>query len=159
MAKFAKKKKGMSPISTASLPDIVFMLLFFFMVVTVLKSEDPLVKVSPPEASELTSIEKKHLVQYINIGPPASRDDAARLGSAPVIQFNDYIADESGVRAWVNESRKKLPPAEQSKMIVSLKVDKDTKMRLISDVKQELRKANALKILYNANERARTTSE
>ena len=129
------------------------------MLVTVLKSEDPLVEVKPPSASELTSIEKKHLVQYINIGPPASPEDRRLMGSAPVIQLNDYIADLSDIQGWADERRKTLSEAEQSKMIVSLKVDSDTKMGLVTSVKQELRQANALKVLYNAAERARTVSQ
>ena len=146
----------MAAISTASLPDIVFMLLFFFMLVTVIKSDDPLVEVKPPSASELTSIEKKHLVQYINIGPPASAEDRKVRGDAPVIQLNDYFASPEQIQAWVVEMRKRLQPDEQSKMIVSLKVHQDTKMGLVTAVKQELRVANALKILYNTNERERT---
>lgn len=146
----------MAAISTASLPDIVFMLLFFFMLVTVLKDEDPMVTVVPPQASELTQIESKHLVQYINIGPPATPADKEKLGSAPVIQLNDYFADVDQVPAWVDQRRKKLSESEKNKMIVALKIDKDTKMRLVTQVKQELRESNALKILYNTNERTRT---
>jgi len=156
MAKFGKKKKGMAAVSTASLPDIVFMLLFFFMLVTVLKDEDPKVKVTPPQASELTQIESKHLVQYINIGPAATKRDQEVLGTAPLIQLNDYFASEDQVVPWVDEKRAKLPESEKNKMIVALKVDQDTKMRLVTDVKQELRKANALKILYNTSQRNRT---
>lgn len=156
MAKFGKKKKGMAVVSTASLPDIVFMLLFFFILVTVLKDEDPKVKVKPPQASELTQIESKHLVQYINIGPPVTKRDQDVLGTAPLIQLNDYFADVDQVPAWVEEKRGKLPESEKNKMIVALKVDEKTKMRLVTSVKQELRKANALKILYNTGQRSRT---
>jgi biopolymer transport protein ExbD len=151
MSKFKKKKRSVGVVSTASLPDIVFMILFFFM-----KSDDPLVEIKPPSASELTSIEQKHLVQYIYIGPALNKD---RYGTAPVIQFNDYIAGVEEVQGWVNKTKAdKLPEEERNKMIVSLKVDKDTKMGIVTAVKQELRKANALKILYNTAERKRTES-
>ena len=70
MGKFKNKKREMGAISTASLPDIVFMLLFFFMVATVLRTEEEMVRVIRPEASEIYKIEKKHLIRYINIGPP-----------------------------------------------------------------------------------------
>lgn len=156
MSKFGKKKKEMAVVSTASLPDIVFMLLFFFMLVTVLKDEDPKVKVIPPLASELTQIESKHLVQYINIGQPISERDREILGTAPLIQLNDYFADIDKVIPWVDEKRTILPESEKNKMIVALKVDKETKMRLVTAVKQELRKANALKLLYNTGQRSRT---
>ena len=71
MGKFKKNgKRPMGAISTASLPDIVFMLLFFFMVATVLRTEEEMVQVTKPEASELYKVQKKHLIRYINIGVP-----------------------------------------------------------------------------------------
>ena len=154
MAKFTKKKKkGMDEISTASLPDIVFMLLFFFMLVTVLKSEDPLVNVSTPTASELTNIEQKTLVKYINIGSPINKE---LYGDGPVLQLNDVIASVDDVQMWVSQKRGELAENEQSKMIVSMKVDRQVKMGIVTDVKQELRKANALKILYATGKGERT---
>jgi biopolymer transport protein ExbD len=155
MGKFNKdKKREMGTISTASLPDIVFMLLFFFMVATVLRTEEEMVKVVRPEASELYRIEKKHLIRYINIGPPQD----ARRGTEPVIQLNDQFANPDKVREWVENERGTIIEAEQSKMWVSLKVDKETKMGIVTDVKQELRKASALKVLYSAGSRERTAS-
>ena len=154
MAKFTKKKKkGMDEISTASLPDIVFMLLFFFMLVTVLKSEEPLVNVSTPKASELTNIEQKTLVKYINIGSPINKE---LYGDVPVLQLNDAIASVDDVQIWVSQKRGELAENEQSKMIVSMKVDGEVKMGIVTDVKQELRKANALKILYATGKGERT---
>ncbi len=156
MGKFNKgKKREMAAISTASLPDIVFMLLFFFMVATVLRTEEELVKVVRPQASELYKIEKKHLIRYVNIGPPQD----ARRGTEPVVQLNDQFASPERVREWVENERSTIIDAEQSKMWVSLKVDKETKMGIVTDVKQELRKASALKVLYSTGSRARTGTE
>ena len=152
MGKFKKKKRDMGAISTASLPDIVFMLLFFFMVATVLRTEEEMVRVIRPEASEIYKIEKKHLIRYINIGPPQGK----RYGTEPVIQLNDQFADVAQIRDWVENERLTLAEAEQTKMWVSMKVDQDTKMGVVTDVKQELRKASALKVLYSANSRERT---
>jgi len=152
MAKFTKKpKKGVGNINTASLPDIVFMLLFFFMVVTTIKSEDPLVKIVVPKASEITSIEQKHLVHYINIGKPLRSD----LGGSSVIQLNDAFGTTDDVRLWVDETKNGMEDYEKSKLIVALKVDKETKMGIVTSVKQELRKASAFKVLYSANARSR----
>ncbi len=153
MSKFKKNKKRESgAISTASLPDIVFMLLFFFMVATVLRTEEEMVRVIRPEASEIYKIEKKHLIRYVNIGPPQDK----RYGTEPVIQLNDQFADVIQIREWVENARLTLAEAEQTKMWVSMKVDQDTKMGVVTDVKQELRKASALKVLYSANSRERT---
>ncbi|MBL6618952.1 MAG: biopolymer transporter ExbD [Flavobacteriales bacterium] len=152
MGKFKKKKRETGAISTASLPDIVFMLLFFFMVATVLRTEEEMVRVVRPEASEIYKIEKKHLIRYINIGPPQDK----RYGTEPVIQLNDQFADVAQIRDWVENERLTLAEAEQTKMWVSMKVDQDTKMGVVTDVKQELRKASALKVLYSASSRERT---
>lgn len=160
MAKFTqKKKKGVQAISTASLPDIVFMLLFFFMLVTVLRSDDALVEVKPPSASEVATIEQKNLVKYINIGPPVDAAVRAKRGDAALIQLNDSFATVDQIQTWIAEvARPELNEADQKKMIISLKVDKNTKMGVVSAVKQELRQASALKILYAVNTRDRTGS-
>ena len=144
----------MGAISTASLPDIVFMLLFFFMVATVLRTEEEKVRVIRPEASELYKIEKKHLIRYVNIGPPMDR----RYGTEPVVQLNDQFSSAAVIQDLIVKERTTLAEAEQSKMWVSLKVDKDTKMGVVTSVKQELRKASALKVLYSASSRDRTGS-
>ena len=156
MSKFKKGgKRPTGAISTASLPDIVFMLLFFFMVATVLRTEDEKVQVTRPEASELYKIEKKHLIRYINIGTPMDN----RYGTEPVIQLNDQFSQASEVQDWISKERQTLSESEQSKMWVSLKVDQETKMGIVTSVKQELRQASALKVLYSATSRARTGSE
>ena len=155
MSKFTgRKKKGMAAVSTASLPDIVFMLLFFFMVTTVMREQELLVKMTKPEASEITKLEKKALVDYINIGPPID----TRLGSEPIIQLDDAIADVDDIQAWIEENKKERFEADVPFITTSLKVDEDVKMKIISDVKQELRHANSLKINYSAMPRERTAS-
>ncbi len=149
----------MQAISTASLPDIVFMLLFFFMLVTVLRSDEPLVEVKPPSASELTTIEQKNLIKYINVGPPSDKKERARRGDASMIQLNDSFATVEDIQDYVAFERETMNEADQKKMIMSLKVDKSTKMGIVSAIKQELRQASALKILYATSERKRTGSE
>lgn len=150
MAKFGGKKKRETPaVSTASLPDIVFMLLFFFMVATVMRDSETLVIVSLPKASEITKLKKKNLVKVINVGKPSKKYLAA-YGDASRIQLDDVFGDKEDVREWIEKERSSMPQKLQKKMNVSLKVDSETKMGIVSDIKQELRKANALKINYNA---------
>ena len=139
----------MGAISTASLPDIVFMLLFFFMVATVLRTEEEKVTVIRPEATELYKIEKKHLIRYINIGKPLDK----RYGTTEIVQWNDSYSGPEAIQDWVDRERLTLAEAEQSKMWVSLKVDQDTKMGLVTDIKNELREASALKVLYSTGRR------
>ncbi len=148
MAKFTRKGKGKMPaISTASLPDIVFMLLFFFMVTTVIRETTLMVKIVPPFASEIKKLEKKSLVSYINIGKPAQ---AEMYGSAPRIQLNDAFATKEKIREFISSERDKMSEADRNKMTVSLKCDKDVEMGIVTDIKEELKKASALKINYSS---------
>ena len=105
MGKFKKDgKRPQGSISTASLPDIVFMLLFFFMVATVLRTEEEKVQVTKPEASELYKVQKKHLIRYINIGVPMDQ----RRGTEPVIQLNDQFSNVSEIQDWISKERQTL---------------------------------------------------
>ncbi len=149
-----RKKGGKSTpeISTASLPDIIFMLLFFFMVVTVMRETEQKVNVQYPKATELTKLEKKSLVSNIYVGPPAGPYRAA-MGTAPRIQLNDSFATNDDIFRWVQNEREKLEENRQKGFTVSLKVDSGTKMGIVNELKQELRKAVALKVNYSAVQR------
>jgi len=153
MAKFEKKRGKTTPeISTASLPDIIFILLFFFMVVTVMREMELKVKVIPPKATELNKLEKKSLVSYIYIGPPIARYTKT-LGTAPRIQLNDVFATKEDIAAFIESERAKVDEKLIPLMTTSLRVDKDVKMGIVSDVKWELRKVNALKLNYSCSKR------
>lgn len=152
MAKFAKKKDGDLPaVSTASLPDIVFMLLFFFMTVTTMKDSSLLVQNTLPNASEVKKLEKKDRVIYIYVGKPIKEYQKV-FGTEPKIQLNDKFADVSEVGSYILAERAKKPQELQNVLTTALKVDKDANMGLISDIKQELRKVNALKVNYTTYE-------
>lgn len=155
MAKFRKEGgKRLPAISTASLPDIIFMLLFFFMTTTTMKENTMMVDVKLPEATELTKLEKKSLAKYIYIGVP-KRELQKQNGTEARVQLDDAFAkNASDVGSYISTKREAMPELDQPMMIVSLKVDKDTKMGVVTDVKQELRKVYARKIYYTANERS-----
>ena len=138
----------MPAISTASLPDIVFMLLFFFMVTTKMRDVTLKVKVTSPDATEITKLEKKSLVSYIYIGPPIKALTTV-FGTEPRIQLNDSYATVSDLKEFIIAERQARDEKEVPLMTTSLKIDKDTKMGIVSDVKQELRDLNALKINYS----------
>lgn len=155
MSKFkTKSSKGLPPINTSSLPDIVFMLLFFFMVTTVMKETSLQVQVQVPFATEVKKIEKKSLVSYIYIGRPMSQI-VSLYGTEPMLQLNDKLINDEGIpivviQDFVLAEREKLNESEKNKMMVSLRIDKGINMGKVSDVKQALRYANALKINYSA---------
>jgi len=148
MSKFAKKKDGDVPaVSTASLPDIVFMLLFFFMTVTVMKDSSLKVENILPNATEIKKLEKKDRVIYIYVGKPTKEYEKV-FGTEPKIQLNDKFANPSEVGDYILMERAKKAQELQNVLTTSLKVDKNANMGLISDIKQELRKVNALKVNY-----------
>lgn len=150
MAKFSRKGKGGLPaISTASLPDIVFMLLFFFMVSTTMRETEMRVTVNLPSASQAVKLEKKSLVSYIYIGKPI-KSYQKLYGTDSRIQLNDAFKTLPDIRDFISAERDALSEADRNLLTTSLKVDEMTRMGIVSDVKQELRKASALKINYAA---------
>ncbi|HCQ24940.1 MAG TPA: biopolymer transporter ExbD [Flavobacteriaceae bacterium] len=148
MSKFKKKKSGELPaISTASLPDIVFMLLFFFMVATVMRDSTLMVANTLPAADQIQKLDKKDRIMYIYAGKPSSRY-IDKYGAAARIQLNDKFATVEEVGAFILAERASKRQELQNVLTTALKVDGETKMGLVSDIKQELRKVNALKINY-----------
>ena len=151
MSKFNKDKEKATPqVSTASLPDIVFMLLFFFMVSTVMREVDLKVKMEPPEATEIKKLENQNLVHYIYIGTPL---ETKIFGTSPRIQLNDAFANVKDVQPYIIGKREEVNEAEIPLLTTSLKVDGDTEMGIVTDVKQELREVQALKISYSTREK------
>jgi len=147
MSKFKKKKSGDMPaVNTASLPDIVFMLLFFFMVVTVLREDNLLVKNELPKADQVEKLKKDRSV-YIYAGKPSDRY-RDKYGKEGKIQIGDKYTDVKNLKFALTEARSKLRPELQDKVMVALKVDEETNTGLVTDVKQELRDLNMLKIIY-----------
>ncbi len=147
MSRFkSKKNKETAAINTSSLPDIIFMLLFFFMVTTVMREVTLKVKLQLPQATEVQKLAKKSLVSYIFIGPPTN---SQLFGTNSRIQLNDTFAKVSDIQEFVAKEREDREEADRKYITTSLKVDKLTKMGIVTDVKQELRKAGALKINYS----------
>ncbi len=141
----------MAAISTASLPDIVFMLLFFFMVTTVLRETTLLIQVSLPSATEVKKMEKKSLISYIYIGPPTT-SQAQLYGNSPRFQLNDKSFNRKeivAIQKFIEDERAQKDPKEIPYMTTSIKADEDVTMGIVTDVKQQLREVNALKINYS----------
>tara|TARA_B100001250_G_scaffold410701_1_gene437683 strand:- start:1679 stop:2149 length:471 start_codon:yes stop_codon:yes gene_type:complete len=150
MSKFKKNKKSkLAPISTASLPDIVFMLLFFFMVTTVMRETEMLVENILPQATEVKKLERKSLVSYIYIGSPKGNNRKIKYGKEAKIQLNDAYARVTDIQAFIIAERETRAEEEVPLLTTSLKADVNVKMGIVSDIKQELRKAQAYKINYS----------
>jgi len=148
MIKFAQKSKGEMPkISTASLPDVIFMLLFFFMVSSTIKNTSIKVNIRSPFATELKKLEKKSLVLFVYVGKPK---DVEKYGTAPRIQINDAFVSIDKVGEVLARERENKPENDKPKMSVSIKADINVEMGIITDIKQELRKVSLLKVNYSA---------
>ncbi|MGB3547669.1 MAG: biopolymer transporter ExbD, partial [Saprospiraceae bacterium] len=142
MSKFSKKRGKASPaISTASLPDIIFMLLFFFMMVTVLRDATLKVNVITPQATELTKLEEKSLVNYLYIGRP-TKEFQPVYGTRPRLQLNEKIATIEDIPLFLEQHRVKVPEAKRPSITSSLRVDGEVTMGIVQDVKTQLRKSN-----------------
>ncbi|MBR0301247.1 MAG: biopolymer transporter ExbD [Bacteroidales bacterium] len=150
MSMFKKEgKKEMPAISSGSLSDIVFMLLFFFMVTTQMRETENKVVVKIPQASESVKLERKDLSSYINIGTPI-RSLQAQYGTDARIQLNDSFKTVDDIRDFVAAERDSKSEADRSFMTICIRADQDVRMGIITDVKQELRRCSALKIMYSA---------
>ena len=145
----SSNKKEVPAITSSALSDIVFMLLFFFMVTTQMRETENKVIVKIPEASEVVKLERKDLNSYINIGTPI-KSLQAMYGTEARIQLNDSFKTTDDIRDFVAAERESKSEADRQFMTVSIRADQDVRMGIITDVKQELRRCSALKIMYSA---------
>ena len=153
MSKFQKKRGKANPaVSTASLPDIIFMLLFFFMVVTVLRDAELKVKVTTPFATELTKLEEKSLVNYLYIGRPETKYQTV-YGTRPRLQLGDKFSDIADIPLFLEQHKVKVPENKRPLITSSLLVDGDVTMGIVQDVKVQLRKSGQLKVNYSAKKK------
>ena len=155
MGKFSKSGgREMPELNTSSLPDLVFAFLFFIMMVTTIREVTPKVSFSNlPTATELTKLEEKSLVTFIYVGKP-NKEYREMYGSNSAIQLNDQVTQNpTAVYSYLKQSQSKIKDERRNLMQVSLKADKDTKMNIVSQIKEELRRADALNLNYSARKR------
>ena len=155
MGKFNKSGgREMPELNTSSLPDLVFAFLFFIMMVTTIREVTPKVSFSNlPNATELTKLEEKSLVTFIYVGKP-NKEYREMYGSNSAIQLNDQVTQNpTAVYSYIKQAQTKIKDARRNLMQVSLKADKETKMNIISQIKEELRRADALNLSYSARKR------
>ncbi|MDR1454127.1 MAG: biopolymer transporter ExbD [Tannerella sp.] len=150
MGKFSKAGgREMPELNTSSLPDLVFATLFFFMMVTSMREVTLKIQFRAPQATELQKLEKKSLVTFIYVGKPTA-EFVAKIGSESRIQLNDKFAEISEVGTYIGQEKSSMKEEDQPYMTVSIKADYETKMGIVTDLKQALRDAYALKISYSA---------
>jgi biopolymer transport protein ExbD len=146
MSMLRRREHTLPGLNTSSLPDLIFTVLFFFMIVTHMRKVTPKVQYREPAGTELQRLTKKSAISYIYIG--RQKGDATTR-----IQLNDKFVSAADVADYVAAERNRMQPEDVQAMTVSMKIDKQTPMGVVTDVKQALRKANALKVNYSAVER------
>ena len=148
MAKFKKEtNKDMPQLASTSLSDIVFMLLFFFMVTTSMRKATSMVQHRFPNATEVKVLENKSLISYINIGAPLPAHQKL-WGTFTRVQLNDKFAEVDEIQEFIASEREMRSEADQRMMTTALKIDQEVRMGTVNDVKMTLRKCGALKIAY-----------
>ncbi len=137
----------MPAIPTSALPDIIFMLLFFFMVTTKMRETEVMVEQQLPQATQLQKLEKRALVAYIYIGKPRNTE---QYGDEPRIQVNDVFVSPDEIPNFIQQQRSLLSEAERDEFVVAIKGDQDATRGVIIDVEEKLREAKAFKLRYPA---------
>lgn len=151
MIQFRRRLRGVPELNTASLPDLIFTVLFFFMIVTHMREVTLKVKFRVPQGTELTRLTKKSAVVYLYIGMPIK--SFGKATEQPMqVQLNDRLVRIDEIADYVSAERDRMSPEDQQQMIISIRADKHTSMATINQVKQELRNAKALKISYSAED-------
>ena len=145
-----KKERQIPELNTSSLPDLIFTVLFFFMIVTHMRSVPVKVAYQAPQGTELAKLAKKSTTIYIFVGRPLSANPSQKGADTLMIQVNDRFMSIPQLTDYLIAERERMSPDELEQMTVSLKADKEVPMGMINDVKQALRKANTLKVHYSA---------
>ena len=152
MSRFRQTSREVPGLNLAALPDLIFTVLFFFMIVTHMRDVEPKVRYQVPQGSELVKDVKKAGLIYILIGKPI--DAQGRVVSNETrIQLNNRIVTADEIPALIDEARQKMSDDERQLLTVSIRADRDTEMGIINDVKQALRRAGALNINYSAGKK------
>ena len=148
---FIRNRHNMPQLNTASLPDLIFTVLFFFMIVTSMRSVTPEVAFTTPTGTEISKPARKPHIIYIYVGKALNESGEQAGGDGPTIQVNDKICPLSAVSREVSKLRAAMPAADAQRMTVVIKADKNTDMGTITDIKMALRRAQAYRVCYAAS--------
>lgn len=142
-SKFSQSRRSVPQLNVASMPDLIFTVLFFFMIVTHMRSDEVKVRLQVPQGKEVQKLANKQAVVNLYIG---------RQGEVWRVQLNNEIVQPVDIPARIEDIRGGLSQENQQRLTVSLRVDRKAPMGLVSEVKHQLQQAYALKINYSATE-------
>ena len=146
---FRRRGHSMPGLNTAALPDLIFTVLFFFMIVTHMRDVEPLVRYEVPAGTEIRKTGHKSAVTYIYVGRPAMQTAKDTF----CIQLNNHLATVADIREYIEEERARMSDEDRTHIVVSLKADRDVPMSLIAEIKHAQQQSYALRISYTATER------
>ena len=149
MRLYRNRNHDIPALNTASLPDLIFSILFFFMLVVHMSKVRVHVKYQVPTATELSRLYNRSSVQYIYIGRPVNKLGQVD-GKETVVQLNDHLTSIPEIRNYMNRLSAALPPEQRRQLSVSIKADRHVDMGTIMDLKQALREANVLNVNFTA---------
>ena len=150
MSRFRRQDKRKVPgLNLAAMPDLIFTVLFFFMIVTHMRDVKPQVQYAVPQGTQVDKAVRKGSVVYVFIGKPVDAQGRV-LSQEPRIQVNDRYVSVAQIGDAIAEERSRMSDEDRQHLVVSIRADRDTEMGIISDVKQALRRAGALNINYSA---------
>lgn len=150
MSIIRRRRREVPELNTSSLPDLIFTVLFFFMIVTHMQTNAVRVRYDVPQGTHLSRQQSRQCVTYIYVGTPIERP-----GAQPQIQLGDRMVDASQLSALVAAERSRMTPAEQLRHLVVIKADRHIPMSLLRQVKDALRSAHATRVIYTANDKKR----
>lgn len=148
---FHKRHSSVPSLNVASMPDLIFTVLFFFMIVTHMRSDEVKVRLQVPAGSEVKKLPGHPAIVNIYIGKPGNKDTWEQKDSW-LVQLNGDIVTAKEIPTRINEIRGKLSAENAERLTISLRADRHAPMGLVSDVKQALQQSYALKLNYNATE-------
>lgn len=143
-SKFHTSRHGVPSLNVASMPDLIFTVLFFFMIVTHMRSDEVKVRLEVPQGTEVQKLANKASVINIYIG----RQGDNTWG----VQLNGDLVMPEEIPARIEHIRAGMSPANAEHLTVSLRADRHTPMGIIHDVKQALQQCYALRINYSATQ-------
>lgn len=159
MSMFGRREHEMPGLNTSSLPDLIFTVLFFFMIVTHMRQVTLKVDYRAPQGKQLTRLTKKSAVSYIYIGKPVQSlpgvSNVETDSSGGCVQLNDKLATPAEVMDYVLAEKRRMSAEDQWQMTVSIRADRQVPMGVVMDVKQALRQAKVLRVNYSAVEKSK----
>ena len=140
-------------LNTTSLPDLIFTVLFFFMIVTHMRDVDLKVHYEVPQGTEVQKLGHKSSVVQIYVGRQNGKQPAGNADEDFCIQLNNDVATVADIKAFLEAEQQRMTAEDRARMTVSIKADRDVPMGIISDIKRALQQSYALRINYSATEK------